>query len=170
MTPNTPDNRIDVYKYYEMIAEPENKATTSLPRFILKRIHNEIYRSELSSLSLFEAFETVCWGQLYYPYSIYFETFNEKIGEMNSNGLNAYWREIKGIKKVHEEIGPQVLTMDHLGLGFVFCIVPLFIALFVFIGELAYFWGKKYRQKLMETLVARYAVRAYVNNNLLSTI
>lgn len=39
-----------------------------------------------------------------------------------------------------EDIGPQVLTMDHLGIGFLACLVPLTMSCVAFLGEVLIGW------------------------------
>ena len=54
----------------------------------------------------------------------YIEIYNEMLGRLESNGLMERWRltfaqESKVSK--FEESGPQVLTMEHLSIGFIVC-------------------------------------------------
>ena len=60
---------------------------------------------------------------------------------MEPNGLMEHWRRLQSysITKL-EEVGPQVLTMDHLRIGFLACCIPLALAVIAFIGECA--WSK----------------------------
>lgn len=39
------------------------------------------------------------------------------------------------MKKLNEELNRQVLTMDHLGVAFIVCLVPLGLAFVVFFIE-----------------------------------
>ena len=79
---------------------------------------------------------------MFYKKSVSFvEVFNEKLAEMEPNGLMEYWRRIRSFSTTKvEEIGPQVLTMDHLTLGFFACCIPMVLAVIAFIGE--FVWSK----------------------------
>lgn len=46
-------------------------------------------------------------------------------------------------RKEIDEIGPQVLTMDHLGLGFLVCLIPLGLAIVLFSWKLLFIRLKK---------------------------
>lgn len=50
-------------------------------------------------------------------------------------GLTAA-RGAKTDSKAIEDIGPQVLTMDHLAVAFIACTVPLILAVLVFVSEI----------------------------------
>lgn len=45
---------------------------------------------------------------------------------------------------LNEEIGPQVLTTDHLRIGFIFCIVLVSFAIVAFVAEIAIPGMKKF--------------------------
>ena len=98
----------------------------------------EDYRSGTSSLILLdEDYKTVPSGIIFKNFSPYLEIYNEMLGWLESNGLTKHWaQEFYGytLKKV-EDIGPQVLTMDHLKIGFVACIIPLVLSAFIFVAE-----------------------------------
>lgn len=81
-----------------------------------------------------------------------YESVNEKLLQMISNGVisklakdvnNRYDR-----KPILEDIGPQVLTMDDLVIGFQFCCIPLVLGVIAFLGELAVFRLKKLKETL----------------------
>ena len=71
-------------------------------------------------------------------YSPFLETYNEMLGWMEAFGFMANWREYyrNSIPIIIEELGPQILTMDHLRIGFLACCIPLVCSIAVFIGEL----------------------------------
>ena len=49
---------------------------------------------------------------------------------MEPNGLMSHWRRLRSFSTTKiEEIGPQVLTMDHLKLGFLACCIPMVLAI-----------------------------------------
>ena len=65
------------------------------------------------------------------------------LGWMESNGLMEQWRqkyfEYSSVRET-EDIGPQILTMDHLKVGFLACLVPINLCIVAFIGEVL--WPK----------------------------
>lgn len=73
------------------------------------------------------------------PYSPFYESFNKLMGELADVGLLKHWNnlelEIKFYKKKIEEIGPQVLTMEHLMVGFQICMAALSMSVIAFVGE-----------------------------------
>lgn len=77
---------------------------------------------------------------MFKPYSPYYEKMNTLIGDLASGGLIDFWIESEigssGQKHIEEVIGPQVLTMDHLEIGFKICIVPMILSILAFIAEL----------------------------------
>lgn len=60
---------------------------------------------------------------------------------MHSSGLIQYWiNELfnpKGLKVKSEDIEPQVLTMEHVTVGFLVCLCPLASSIIIFIFEIA---------------------------------
>ena len=89
-------------------------------------------------------------GVIFKALSPYVKVFNEMLAKMEPNGLMEYWRQIHlySITKI-EEIGPQVLTIDHLKIGFLACCIPMVLAVIAFISEFA--WSRlfiAYRKNL----------------------
>lgn len=72
----------------------------------------------------------------------FFESFNEKVGQLMANGMIQHWFSIhlnpKGTKRGEEEFLSKALTMDDLGVGFQVCLIPLSLSIFVFFLELLY--------------------------------
>lgn len=58
---------------------------------------------------------------------------------MIASGLIFHWWnsfiDPKGVKKVQDDIEPQVLTFEHLEIGFIFCLVPLALSIIAFFYE-----------------------------------
>lgn len=67
------------------------------------------------------------------------EPFNEKLGRLASAGIRSEKAVISSVSavlpKVIDEIGPQVLTIDHLYLGFLVVILLLLLCIVVFFVE-----------------------------------
>lgn len=111
--------------------------------FQLKQLHSE-YRSGFSSVHLLENCVTMTFmGITFPPFSPFYETFNKMIGDLITSGLMDYWHEVfmnpKGLKITEDEIGPQVLTMDHLEICFVICFIPIVLSLLAFFYEIIIF-------------------------------
>lgn len=123
------------------IAEPANKAFQIWARKALSLI-NDGYRSGISSITLLEENMISTPMSHYFPaYSPLFEIFNEKIHQLLAGGFFFYWDENYYNSKLYvnkpEEIGPQVLTMEHLKVGFLVCLCPLILSIVIFFGECA---------------------------------
>ena len=102
-------------------------------------IQDKVYHTGKTSLVILEEdYKMMYDGYVFKNFSPYFETFNEMLGWMESFGFMAFWRRnfIYSLHSRSEEIGPQVLTMDHLRVGFFVCLVPLGFSVFAFIIEL----------------------------------
>lgn len=73
------------------------------------------------------------------PFNPYFEILNEKISELISAGIVQHtYRNLTRMdimRNVDDDIGPQVLTMEHLEIGFLICLVPLICAALAFLIE-----------------------------------
>lgn len=71
-------------------------------------------------------------------FSPYFEAFNERIGHSISFGHAKKLNELLSppSRTKFDDIDPQVLTMEHLGLSFVACLIPLGVSIAVFLVEL----------------------------------
>ena len=78
--------------------------------------------------------------ELFFCHSILiFETFNDIQMKLESNGIMEKWRKSQTYRTVKpEEIGPQVLTLDHLRFGFLACFIAGVVSLVAFTGELAW--------------------------------
>lgn len=104
--------------------------------FVGQDVHNNNYRSGVSSiLFLEESFASFGYGIAFERFCPFFETFNRDIDRMISAGVMDYIQKKTNLyvtKNFQYEIGPQILTMEHLGIGFLFCLIPLLISVIVF--------------------------------------
>lgn len=126
---------------FDIIAEPANFGATLAAPYSLSKISNK-YRSGVTSIALLEDFLFTIPVAVAFPYfSPLVETFNEKIHQLLAGGFITHWysdiMNPKGFTIKPEEIGPQVLTMDHVTIGFLFCLFPLMLGFVAFICELA---------------------------------
>ena len=128
--------------YLETISEPSNRAAITSLSKIIESIEGNKYRSGTSSMHLLDQpYKTIYGGIVFKKWSSFLETFNEMVAKMEPNGLMEHWKRFLSFSTTKTaEIGPQVLTMDHLTLGFLACCLPLVLAFIAFIGELA--WSK----------------------------
>lgn len=126
---------------FDIIAEPANVGATLAAPYSLSKISNK-YRSGVSSIALLEDFLFTIPVAVAFPYfSPLVETFNEKMHQLLAGGFIAQWytdiMNPKGLTIKPDEIGPQVLTMDHVTIGFLFCLCPLMLGFVAFICEVA---------------------------------
>lgn len=107
------------------------------------------YRSGFSSLyALEEAVRLWMERFCFPPFSPFIDRFNEKIHDLHSSGLIGHWEinfygNRKGLIRKPEDIGPQVLTMEHLEVCFLICFLPLIFGTIAFAGEVGGAWLKK---------------------------
>lgn len=132
------------WECYDIVAEPANKGTAIMSPYLLSMLQNNQYRSGLSSLELVEERLAGVHMSVMFPYfSPLFEAFNEKIQLMLSNGLIDYWHKNfanrRGLKIKIDDIGPQILTMEHVSIGFLVCLFPMVLSILAFVGEIAVF-------------------------------
>lgn len=136
-----------------IIAEPANRASAITSKLVLNIIHYRIYRSGFSSLVLLdENVMSSCRAMNFPPFSPFYEEFNGKVSRMISGGLIEYWySNYLGLKKAIrvDEIGPEILTMEHLEIGFVICLIPMVLSILVFISELLAYHRKILIQKVI---------------------
>lgn len=137
------------YEAKDIVAEPANRATAIIaPESLAGDVTNN-YRSGFASLYLLEEnIFTVPSGINFPLFSPLFEAFDQKVHQLLDTGLFSYWyRNLlnsKGFSRSKvEEIGPQVLTMEQLAVGFLICLCPLILSGLVFFGELIYFRIRK---------------------------
>lgn len=109
---------------------------------LISYIENHEYRSGLTSLHVIDEFVQSTYFCLYLKnFSPFNELLNEIIMNFNDAGIFDYdvkdFLNPKGIHRKIEEDGPQVLTMEHLEIGFIICSIPLSLAVIAFFIEIA---------------------------------
>ena len=86
-----------------------------------------------------ENYKTLHYGIVFKEFSPFFETYNELKGWLESNGwMEKFRQEYKMLTIEPEELGPQVLTMDHLKLGFLACLIVAAVSVAAFVSKLAW--------------------------------
>lgn len=142
----SPEDRKNLENYTELercdvAAEFSNNISVLANEYMLKVVHDD-YRSGVSSLNIKPAVIQAWYLSLkLFEFSPFLQDFNEKAGQMMSSGILKNWNIIKlpdtlVVSNVIEDIGPQVLTMDHLEVAFLVCCVPLVLSVVAFVMEL----------------------------------
>lgn len=154
----------------EIVSEPANKAFTSYFDWLISTVNNH-YRSGTTSLRWLNEPVAMSINSLAFKRrSPFYESFNTVVDRIMSNGVNSKW--IRDFispnnsyrKPIDDAIGPQVLTMDDLSIGFQFCCIPLVLSVIVFLIELAVYWSKRLKKALKESLIAVAIVEAYFDS------
>ena len=124
--------------YMDVASESSNRAATAGYRQHINQIENHVYRSGITSLApLDEDYIMFHHGVVFKHFSPYFETFNDVKIWFESNGImEKYRQDSKLVSKKQDDLGPQILSMDHLKIGFLACLVPMAVSIAVFIAEL----------------------------------
>ena len=150
--------KVDKAFYRDVASDSSNRAATDDYRYELNYIEKHAYRSGITSLlPLDEDYITYHFGVVFKHFSPYFETFNDVKIWFESNGIMEKWRrDSEDSSTKPDELGPQILTMDHLKIGFLACLVPLIIIIPVFIAEIV-------RSKV-EIAIKKYFHRSLLSN------
>lgn len=132
----------------DYIADTELKATILATSLIVEFINNN-YRSGVSSLSgLKQKLHSEYFGQAFPLFSPFYESFNMKIHHMIDAGLTEYWIQNvinrRGLKRKVEQVGPEILTMEHLDVAFKIILGALLISIIVFLIEIIFSRCRKY--------------------------
>lgn len=97
-------------------------------------INNRVFRTGFSSINILKEVSSA-----FADFSPFYEILDGESLRMFAGGilqLALHFKvNSKGKKKVEEEIDPQVLSMDHLEIGCVFCLIPLSIGALAFLVE-----------------------------------
>lgn len=129
---------------------------------ILTSLNSQLRSGSISVSLLPETYTTLFNAEAFLPFSPFFEDFNAKIHQMITSGLFDLWHRReenpKGLTRKPEDVGPQVLTLEHLQMGFKFSLYPLTISAFVFLIELSILWCKT----LINNLIVWNVVKAFI--------
>ena len=128
---------------------------------LLQKIHANDYRYGISSLLTLDSNYLLAFKCFAYNMqSPFYEIFTNFTSYAFDGGL-LLWKKYR--KPLEEDPGPQILSMDHLGIGFLFCLVPLTLSIIAFICELFIFWVPKLSRYILNLLVAQAVVKAFMN-------
>ena len=129
----------DGLEFLNAVAEPSNCVTQLNLKYIVDFIQLKKYRRGAVSVVMLEDDWIMLYsGIIFKAFSPFFDIYNENLGLLESNGRMGCWRwcsEYPTKPKV-DEIGPQVLKLDHLWVGFLACLIPLALSPLVFAFEI----------------------------------
>ena len=136
-----PTDLEESWKYFNVVVEPSNRATVLTHRQTINEIEIVDYRSGKTSLVLInEDYKMIYSAIMFKAFNPFIETCMEILGWMEAFGFMELWRRewiyLPSINS--EDVGPQVLTMDHLRVGFLACCIPLILSVAAFIAELVW--------------------------------
>jgi hypothetical protein len=134
--------------------EPENKLTIFGIGKIMSFINNAGFKSGVSSLIVLEEkIKNFYVGMMFDRENPFYDSINELILYLMSGGFIDYWTKNnlnqRKMFKLNEKVGPQVLTMSHLGIGFLICLIPLVLSLIMFLFEICMNSYRKRRKNAM---------------------
>lgn len=121
-----------------IVAEYSNKKFSNVFDADIAKIFRTEYRSGEPSLRFLEKpTHSFYWVHTFPEFSPLIEDFNDMLGRIVAIGITGNWNFFAPFsKKPGDDIGPQVLTMDHLTVGFIACFCPLGVAILTFIMEI----------------------------------
>lgn len=126
---------------FDIIAEPANKAFTVGGADRINHITYNYFRRGFPSLHLMTSSPLmfIFEGLSFRAFNPVIESFNEVLFRLLSNGLMQKFLDDyqypRDPNEKEDPIGPQVLTMDDLGVGFLICCIPLALSVVVFVAE-----------------------------------
>jgi hypothetical protein len=132
----TPGNKTFI-KLLELVVEPANKIAFVAGESILPHTHSSFYRSGISSLKILqEPIRSTSLAVAVRPSFPFFDVINQMLSKLAAGGILSYWQDLtinpKSFKMKIEEIGPQILTLEHLMIGFQICLAALTFGVIAF--------------------------------------
>lgn len=120
------------------------------------------YRSGISSLLVLDdTIDILYLTVLFKPFDPFYDSYNEMMGRLANGGFLNYlddsFENSTGLKRMLDKTGPQVLTIEHLMIGFQFFMAALAVSLIGFIVEITFVRGKKLT--IVKTKLWRYIVK-----------
>lgn len=106
-----------------------------------------LYRSGTASfVALDDLYNSMYCGVTFNSFSPFIETFSEQFDKLADNGIIAQFMEGRknfgrstSAPRKEDKVGPQILTLDHLDVGFYACLMPLVFSFTFFLVELIIF-------------------------------
>lgn len=144
------------------ISEPSNKGATIVLTRTLNTI-NSRYRTDVASFFLLEQeITSVPYGQTFKHFNPFFETLDERMEQIIATKTDNFeQKQQKVSRKMKRKHEPQVLTMEHLELGFIACLISLTFASITFAVEILTPKFRSLTHALIATSVAKTFFRFY---------
>lgn len=127
----------------DIVADPANKMIETFMTVAVRRIEATFYRSGHHSLHIVrQTIYDLQFGIVFRRFHPFYEAFNDIALKIISSGIVEHLMRTQTKrggevdKKIEEDLGPQVLTMDHLDVAFLACITPLILAVLAFVVEI----------------------------------
>lgn len=142
-----------------------------MDRRMLRHAMNYFYRRGATSLlCLDEVWKTYPFGLLFPAFSPFYEEFNAHIIQMNTAGLTIFWEHEELAKygstiemnKKPDDLGPQVLTMEHLEVAFIACVIPMAVSILTFTIEVSILLSMNFARDLALLCSVRAFVKDYL--------
>lgn len=151
---------------FDEVAEPTNKAVGIGNEEFLSII-NKGFKTGFGSLAILnETITSTYMGQLFNTFNPFFETINKQTSYLLEAGVVSRCRELYvELNRKVEDIGPQVLTMEHLEIGFLACAILLTLSCIAFIGELLVAHSAMLLRFMRNCFISRSVVKALLKLN-----
>lgn len=127
----------------DIVAEPSNKMIETFMAAAAQRIEAFYYRSGHHSLHIVgQTIYDVQYGSIFRRFHPFYESFNDMALKIISNGIVSHLTRMQIVrggefdKKLVDDLGPQILTMDHLDVAFIACTLPFILEVVAFVGEI----------------------------------
>lgn len=163
-------SKLDIEEWLDIIAEPKNERTLMITLQFLNILEKSRYRSGKPSFRFLNVEgRTILIAFAMTPFDPFFEEFDEKIQRLLEAGvcpyrLNGDIIPIDDKNDLYdEEVPPLVLSMDDLGIGFIVCLIPLTLSIFVFMIEIAVPRIRIFVHKLGGSIVAVAVIAAFLS-------
>lgn len=142
---------------FDWVAEPENKLTTVEFQKNLKYIHSIQYRRGVSSLLFLKQSAGTYFGAYVFDhFNPFYGPINKMMSDLAAGGIYEYWDKYfdnpNGHKFKIDEIGPQVLKIEHLLIGFKICLVLLLISAIALVLEILFKNCQSFTSKIKSCL------------------
>lgn len=127
----------DKSPHLQNAAEPANKFFVAVTAEEFAARNNEFIFGRSSLILLKENIKTSYSCLVYKAESPFKKIFDIKLIQLHESGIIAnLTSKIDLIENSEKEIGPEVLTMEHLEIGFLAWLVPLIISVVCFVFEI----------------------------------
>lgn len=131
--------------------------TTVDTREALQHIHTMNYRSGVSSVLVQQESAGTYYGvYIFQRFNPFYEAINNMMINLAAGGIYEFceknFHNPKGLNMKIDGTGPQILTMEHLMVGFHIWLVPLIISMIVFGLEIAAKYYKKFMPNMKNFL------------------